>query len=176
MRKSGGGAHNWGNIEDQIEGEMYDDGEEETVNDARKAASDASSSPVQANDRRLSVSTASTGTSSNLTEEKEKAVEYRAKALRGGDRESSIDLSWLSISFNSVCPGFAFELMTLQPLRSRPCRHRPHLWRHRHFPSQVEATSRELWACSMKSERLVCSQKYVLLCLSVARLQIKGRP
>ncbi|KAG8850920.1 hypothetical protein FRB96_009553 [Tulasnella sp. 330] len=84
MRKAGGGAHNWGNMEDQIEGEMYDDGEEEPLDDVRKSASVAPSSPGQ--DRRLSVSTASTGTSSNLTEEeKEKAIQYRAHALRAGD-------------------------------------------------------------------------------------------
>lgn len=90
MRKAGGGAHNWGTLEDQLEGEIYDD--EDDVVPVHKS----SMPPVDAaeyvgedeghmKDRRASVSTASTGTAS---EDKEKAVEYRAKALKAGDRES----------------------------------------------------------------------------------------
>jgi len=88
MRKAGGGAHNWGNMEDQIEAEMYDDGEEDSLEDAAKSASvppvDASEYVDHPKDRRASVSTASTGTGVT-EEEREKAQEYRAKALREGN-------------------------------------------------------------------------------------------
>ncbi|KAG8991431.1 hypothetical protein FRB95_007752 [Tulasnella sp. JGI-2019a] len=99
MRKAGGGAHNWGNIDDQIEGEMYDDGSEENLRDAAKSASIPPADV--AGDRRLSVSTASTGTSSGLTEEeKEKAVEYRANALKSGE----LDLAAIARTSRALSP------------------------------------------------------------------------
>jgi len=85
MRKSGGGAHNWGNTMDQIEGEMYDEGDEATLADLQKSASTSPANPSvlvdQPKDRRASVSTASTGMADD---EKEKAIEYRSKALKDG--------------------------------------------------------------------------------------------
>lgn len=88
MRKSGGGAHNWGSTMDQIESEMYDDGEETNLADLQKSASTSPADPSvlvdQPKDRRASVSTASTGMADD---DKEKAIEYRSKALKDGNRE-----------------------------------------------------------------------------------------
>ncbi|KAG9002603.1 hypothetical protein FRB90_011357 [Tulasnella sp. 427] len=96
LRKSGGGAHNWGSAMDAYDdAELYDRGldEEELApavasNAQASSSSDVGSSPKDR--RRSSVSASSTEEHANLNnDDKEKALAFRKRALSKGD----IDLS-----------------------------------------------------------------------------------
>ncbi|KAG8896377.1 hypothetical protein FRB99_008922 [Tulasnella sp. 403] len=100
LRKNGAGAHNWGPTVDVFEGEFMDDLDEDLPPsaDANINITAVEAAVLQSpKDRRASVSTASTG-GSNHDDEKEKAIAYRAKALK----EGSIDLASIARTSNAV--------------------------------------------------------------------------
>ncbi|KAG9002696.1 hypothetical protein FRB90_011328 [Tulasnella sp. 427] len=94
LRKSGGGAHNWGSVVDEYyEFTAQEPDEEElaaavAVSNAQASpSSDVSSSPKDR--RRSSVSASSTEEHANLNnDDKEKALAFRKRALSKGDSES----------------------------------------------------------------------------------------
>ena len=97
LRKSGGGAHNWGSTLDEMEGDYVDEIQDDVAPKNTVTLGDAL--PERTKDRRESVSTSS----SQNDEDKEKAVAFRAKALKDGTRESSFTLSH-SLKMSSVYP------------------------------------------------------------------------
>lgn len=146
IRKSGGGAHNWGSPLDQYDdSELYDEGfdeEELTVATAtanvQAAAEDAASSPKDR--RRSSVSASSTEEHATVNnEEKEKALAFRKRALSKGDSESSIPSFFLFISHSAFRARFAANLIrhladrcntdrrSLSPQSTSPPSHALHL-------------------------------------------------
>ena len=86
LRKSGGGAHNWGSTLDQEDGDYADDVQYDAEASTNITVGDAL--PERTKDRRESVSTSS----EQNDEDKEKAIAFRAKALKDGSRESSSNM------------------------------------------------------------------------------------
>ncbi|KAG8951180.1 hypothetical protein FRC04_006662 [Tulasnella sp. 424] len=91
IRKSGGGAHNWGSPLDQYDdSELYDEGfdeEESTAAAATSSTVQAAAEDASPKDRRRSsISASSTEEHATVNnEEKEKALAFRKRALSKGD-------------------------------------------------------------------------------------------